>query len=55
MLSSTGRVKARGNANNDWQVTVDLINETNHSPPAQLDKVTEQWEAIYQVQNKLLL
>eukprot|EP00039_Didymoeca_costata_P028177 m.20251 g.20251 ORF g.20251 m.20251 type:complete len:603 (-) comp6786_c0_seq2:959-2767(-) len=43
-----GRVKARGNANNDWQVTVDLINETNHSPPAQLDKVTEQWEAIYQ-------
>lgn len=34
-----GQIKARGNANNDWQCTVDLINEAGVSPPAELDKV----------------
>ena len=37
-----------GDANNDWIVTVDLINEANVEPPAELATVTEQWEAIYQ-------
>ena len=37
-----------GDANNDWIVTVDLINEAKVEPPAELAKVTEQWEAIYQ-------
>lgn len=43
-----GRVKAAGNANNDWIITVALINETGHQPPATLEKVTEQWEEMYQ-------
>lgn len=43
-----GRIKAAGNANNDWVVTTDLINEKGVSPPATLEKVTEQWEEMYQ-------
>jgi hypothetical protein len=38
-----------GNANNDWQVTVNLINESGTvQPPAELPKVTAEWEALYQ-------
>jgi len=44
--------KAKGNANNDWQVTVDLVNGAlaarGEPAKAKLDQVTKEWEAMYQ-------
>jgi hypothetical protein len=51
--SDIGRAKAAGNANNDWQVTVNLVNEALRSKGlperAELATVTKQWEDLYQV------
>jgi HAD superfamily hydrolase (TIGR01548 family) len=46
--SDIARIKDAGDANNDWKITVNIVNEAGVQPPATLEKVTEQWEELYQ-------